>query len=152
MKPIKITAKNFDKIEEALKAVNGRATSHAITTAHLIDCISEEAEKRLEDAGVPKAARAGCRLTHVPEGPWAKAYKYAARTTRVVLERRATGWFLVHIEQDEVYPREKQLFELCVTDEQRRIIAKAALNRFYLNGPAKQLASHGLSFARVATD
>ena len=131
--PIKITAANAAKINAALDAANGKATSHTIRSWVLVDTIAEAAESRL--AALPKAQRKGATLVHVPAGPSASAYKYAAQTTRLRMERRATGWFLVSAERAEVYPRAPQRDVMTISSEQRDEIARRAVAEFNIHNP-----------------
>ena len=131
--PIKITAANAAKIGAALDAANGKATSHTVRSWVLVDTIAEAAESRL--AALPKAQRAGATLAHTPAGPSASAYKYAAQTTRIVLERRATGWFLISAERAEVYPRAQQRDTMTISPAQRDEIARRAVAEFNIRTP-----------------
>jgi len=131
--PIKITAANAAKINAALDAVNGKATSHTIRSWVLVDSIAEAAESRL--AALPKAQRAGATLAHIPAGPSASADKYAAQTTRIVLERRATGWFLISAARAEVYPRAPQRDVMTISPAQRDEIARRAVAEFNIRTP-----------------
>ena len=128
MAAIKITMKNAQKINAALDAANGKATSHTIRSAATICNIADDAEARL--SALPKSERKGATLVHIPAGPSASAYKYAAATTRIVIERRATGWFLISAERAEVYPRAAQRTAMTISPAQRDEIARRAVSEF----------------------
>ena len=133
MTPIKITAANAAKINAALDAANGKATSHTIRSWVLVDSIATDAEDML--SALPKADRKGATLVHVPAGPSASSYKYAAATTRIVIERRATGWFLISADRAEVYPRAPQRDVMTISSEQRDEIARRAVAEFNIRNP-----------------
>jgi hypothetical protein len=126
--PIKITADNAAKINAVLAEANGKATSHTIRSWVVVDSIATDAESRL--SALPKAERAGATLVHTPAGPSAKSYKYAAATTRLRMERRASGWFLTSAERAEVYPRAQQRDSMTITPEQRDEIARRAVAEY----------------------
>lgn len=118
-------------IEAALRAANGRAKSFAITYASDIRTIADEAEGALEASGIPKAERAGARLTYTPAGPRANAYKYAAASTTVELERAANGyWYLVSVKACQIYPRQSRTFTLTISEAQRDAVIKRALEPY----------------------
>ena len=119
MTAIKITTAN---------AANGRATSHTVRCAGDVIAIADDAEARL--AALPKAERAGATLVHTPAGPWASAFKYAAQSTRLIMERRSTGWFLIIAERVEVYPRAPQRDAMTISGAQRDEIARRAVAEF----------------------
>ena len=126
--PIRITMNNAAKIWAALDAANGKATSHTIRSAATVCDIAADAESRL--SALPKAERKGATLTHTPAGPSASSYKYAAQTTRILIERRATGWFLISAARAEVYPRAPQRDVMTISPAQRDEIARRAVAEF----------------------
>ena len=122
MTPIKITLANAAKINAALDAANGKATSHTIRACSEVIAIADDAEARL--SVLPKSERKGATLVHIPAGPSAKSYKYAVKTTRLRMERRATGWFLISAERAEVYPRAKQCDSMTISPAQHDEISR----------------------------
>jgi hypothetical protein len=128
MKPIKVTKENEAAIESALAAINGRASAFAITGYWEVWKVADAAESHL--SALPKAERVGAVAVHVPDGPAAKAYKYRAASTRLSLERRATGWFLTEIERTEVYPGTSGYLRLSITQAQADEIARRAVAGF----------------------
>ena len=134
--PIKIAPANAAKINAVLDTVNGKATSHTVRSWVVVDSIATEAEARLST--LPKAERKGATLTHTPAGPWASAYKYACVTTRILIERRSTGWFLVSAERAEVYPRAPQRDVMTISSEQRDEIARRAVAEFNVRTTTKE--------------
>ena len=93
---IKIT--DTAAIDAALAAANGRAGTHTYSSAFHLRYIAEAAEARLEEIGVPKTIRAGAVVTALSGDKLPNAYKYVPIRTRIVLTRRATGWFVTEIE------------------------------------------------------
>ena len=134
--PIKITADNAAKINAVLAEANGKATSHTIRSWVLVDSVADEAESRL--SALPKADRKGATLTHTPAGPSASSYKYAAQTTRILIERRATGWFLISAARAEVYPRAPQRDVMTISTDQRDEIARRAVAEFNVRTTTKE--------------
>jgi hypothetical protein len=128
MKPIRISPENGEKIIAALAAVNGRAQSFTVQNYSEVDRIMCRMEARL--APLPKADRAGATATYTPAGPSANAYKYAAKSTLLRMERRATGWFLTGIEPTEVYPRAGERISVTISEAQRDEIARRAVADF----------------------
>jgi len=128
MKAIKITPANRAKIEAALADVNGRATSFTLRWFSDVERAAKDADEQL--AALPKADRVGAVADYTPAGPTASAYKYAAKTTRLVLERRATGWFLNRVLEDSVYPRSGARLKITISEAQRDEIARRAVAEF----------------------
>jgi hypothetical protein len=95
IKATRITDKNRAAIFHILATVNGRATSHTFTTYHEIEQIAAAAETRVLDLVGSQKAAIGALFEATSGDKVANAYKYARIGTRVKLERRATGWFLV---------------------------------------------------------
>ena len=127
-KPIAITAENQTAIADALKAVNGRASNFAITLWSEVVHVAEKAEKALNT--LPKADRVGARCSYNPAGPSARAYKYAAKSTSILIERKRTGWVLIKITETSVHPKESETFQMYVTQQQRDEIARRAVANF----------------------
>ncbi len=128
---IKIEAINNEAINAELGKINGKATSFTITcTKELID-IATRAEKKLEL--LPKAMRKGAVVRYRPAGPSARSYKYAVKSTRVTIERGASGWFLTGVEATEVQPKRPENFIIAITDAQAEEIKARAIAPFFVN-------------------
>jgi hypothetical protein len=97
MKSIKITTENAAAIEAALKAVNGKAIMHTITTYAEVAREIGYGEKRLEDLGLPKAARGGAVFMTWSATLLPNAYRYMATGTELRLERRSGAWWLADV-------------------------------------------------------
>lgn len=125
-----------ETIQPALDAANGKATAHTVTDAMDVVHLARRAEAQLADAGLPKAFRKGAILHYRPAGPAANAYKYKAQTTRLTIERRGTAWYLTSVERDELYPKQAELFSICIAPDQAETIRKAAIRPFVVTEAA----------------
>ena len=123
MKKIKISRDNRDKIEAALSLVNGRSTSFTITSYAEVCKVVDRCSKML---CLPKKAWIGVDVVYVPDGPSAKAYKYAAKSTQLTLKRRSTGWFLEHVAEAQVYPCSQERFSIYIDPRQAEAIKAKA--------------------------
>ena len=101
---MRLNITNTAKIAPELNRVNGKAGAFTITDPQALCTFAERAEEQLAKV-LPKAAWKGARVTCCPAGPSASSYKYAATSTECVLERGATGWFLVACSRTQVYPK-----------------------------------------------
>jgi hypothetical protein len=101
---MRINLTNNDKIREALASVNGTATAHTFTGASDLAPGLAMAELELKRLGLRKPSWTGARVRIHSQGPTASAYKYAAIGTRVILERGATGWFMVDAGRIDLRP------------------------------------------------
>jgi hypothetical protein len=105
MKPIRITPKNTAAIEAALAATNGKAVEHTFTTIAQVMREVAQAEYQLIDLLGTKAHFVGAKYAIESGERVANAYKYSRRTTRVIIEWRATGAFLVHVAESTAWTR-----------------------------------------------
>lgn len=94
MKAIKITASNAAAIHAALKAVNGTAIQHAYTEFYELNSLALQAEAKLAQFLNVKD-RAGAAWTETSGAKVDKSYKNPRTATRVRLERKSGGWYLV---------------------------------------------------------
>lgn len=99
MKPLKITEQNAAAITTALDAVNGKARAHAFTEYADVASQADQAEKAIRRHVLARDATGAAWVAISGESvnnTYArKAFDRVA--TRIVLERRASGWFLVDI-------------------------------------------------------
>lgn len=108
MKPIKIVRENAAKIQSLLADANGRATSHAYTTYSEVEAVALYSEIKLDKAGLPKKQRTGVLASSTSGGVVTNAYSKKSSTraaTKLVLERRATCWYLIDVQRTEVYQK-----------------------------------------------
>lgn len=132
---LKITTDNAAKIEAALAEVNGKATAFTVATYHAVAVYAEAIEKRLDASRLPKAERNGVTATIRPAGPTANAYKYAAKSTTVTLQRGAKDWYLTAVTDASVYPRERERVTIKISEAQRDAISRKALEDFTVTTP-----------------
>ena len=125
VKKIKITEENSEKLEEALRSVNGKANAHTIDSYETVLEHLETVQDMLRKI-LPKSAWKGATSICVPGGPTAGSYRYPVITTKLDIEFRATGAFLADASRVTVYPKEKERNRLFLTDVQR----DEALRRF----------------------
>lgn len=103
MKAIKITETNRGAIESWLLSINGKANGHTYTSFSEIEAVVERAERKLTGLLLPKKEWPGARFDSTSGTTVANAYKYRRIATGVVVERRATAWFIVSIRTDLLY-------------------------------------------------
>lgn len=138
---IKISLKNAAKINAALEAVNGRATSFAISSYVAVADYAADVEKRLAASQLPKAERPGAIAHITPAGPTAKAYKYAAKSTTIRLERGSQDWFLTDVTETSIYPRQSEFVSITISCAQRDTIARKALEGYRVTSTPQTTAA-----------
>ena len=125
---IKIDTANNEAINAELDKINGKATSFTITSTKELIEIANQAEKKLE--ALPKAMRKGVKVMFRPAGPSANSYTFAAKSTRVYLEKGSTGWFLTNVQPDFVQPKLGECFHITITAAQADEIKRRAVAEF----------------------
>lgn len=96
---MKINVKDEKKVQEALNKVQSRTSVREFSAADVAD-EARRAEKELSRLQLSKRERQHARWRAGHENMPA-AYGYRARGTIVVLERGATGWFLISASRDD---------------------------------------------------
>ena len=114
---IKIADENFDFLYAALEFVQHRCSVNTIGVRGLLN-LANTAEKRLEELGLPKSARAGAKFEYHDSGPSANAYKYAQGATMVTIDRGTSAWYLTDVRRVEVYPRQSGLAKITLSKAQ----------------------------------
>lgn len=117
-------------VNAALAAVNGRANSFTVTSHSDLNHLAKRAEKLLEERGVKTKNRVGAVCEYRPSGPSANAYKYDAISTGIEITRFAGGWFLTGCSRESVYPREKEIFTIALTETAVADVAAHAMTGF----------------------
>jgi len=125
---IKINTANDEKIHAELDKINGKAKAFTICTAKAVHDIAKVAEAKL--AMLPKADRKGAVADYCPAGPAANSYKYAAKSTRVYIERGTSDWFLTGVFSAEVRPKHREKMNIKITPAQVAEIQRRALLSF----------------------
>jgi hypothetical protein len=101
---MRINLKNDGKIRDVLASVNGTASAHTFTSASDIAPGLAMAESELKSLGLRKPSWTNAQITIHSPGPTASAYRYDAIGTRVILERGASGWFMVDASRIDLRP------------------------------------------------
>ena len=118
---------NAPALADKFAQVNGKAESFTLQPSDALETASW-AEARLEALGVPKSARAGVEVVRSSAGPTASAYKHGAIGTVYTLRRTSAGHYdLVSINRITVYPRQKGIKALRVSEAARDAICKKAM-------------------------
>lgn len=125
---ILITDENVQSIQSILDTAQGKAYADILSFADIVD-LAQDAESALEVAGIPASFRKGAIYKVTPSGPTASAYRYTRIGTTVVIERSKSGWALIAISRNNVWPREKGKYTLTMTIDQKL----RALHRFMKN-------------------
>jgi len=121
---IRVADETTDKIDAILSQFQGRRQNNLLSSLDLIDC-TESAEARLAKLGLPKGYRAGAEVIYGGgSGAWAKSYSYAIQTTIARMVRTTTGWFLVEVWSDDLYPQENRPDSIYLTPNQDNIVVE----------------------------
>jgi len=115
---IKITENNQQKIEDELKAVNGRATTKTFTEYSEILEYVNFVETKFNNFGFSEKDKKGAVFVFNSFESVAKSYKYAQTNTSCTIERTSTGWFLTNVERVENWPGSRAKRQLILTPEQ----------------------------------
>ena len=134
---LKIAQQNATKIYEALASVNGKASSFTVSSHSAVAAYAAAVEKMLEQSQLPKDERGGVVAQIRPPGPSANAYKYAAKSTSIRIERGSKAWFLVGVSATTVYPKQPESVAVTISPAQRDTIARKALADYRVSEPAK---------------
>lgn len=103
--PMKIAVipANAEKIEDLLKAVNGRSFQHTLTTYDEVEAQAEAAESKLDRLRVKKANRPGCEREHTSGGEVPNCYKGSRNATWIRLRRGSKHWYLIAVVRECLY-------------------------------------------------
>lgn len=133
---IKLTIKNNSAINAELLKVNGKAQAFTVICTNQIIQAIKRAEEKI--AVLPKAHWKGIVVAYVPAGPTARSYKYNSKSTRVYVERGATDWFLVNVQETAVSPKEKEFLGISISTDQAAEIQRRALSDFSVQPQIQQ--------------
>lgn len=100
VKGLTVNDKNRDRIAALIENAEGRSTSRTLSVQDVLQ-VAEDAEKRLDAAGLPKRLRVGVAAYY---NPWAvpHSYGHAARGTALRLQRTSARWVLTSVDRDYV--------------------------------------------------
>lgn len=122
-----IEAAMREAVEAYLEERNGRAHAHVVTSFDELKRIAREAERILDEKGVPQALRVGTIAKWTPAMP-PRSYKYNVRIGVPTLQRTSDGWRLISYNLREERPNGKdEAITLMVSEEARDAIVKNAL-------------------------
>jgi len=128
MKAIKITEKNFNKIEQALQEANGKATAR-LAHRQDVEAYVVIIEKALTEKGIPKNLWKGLKFQIMPGAeklPNAYFKRGMPSATEFTLERGASGWFMTSCNRSEFHDNHRLALVGKFTEEQEQaIISKA---------------------------
>lgn len=136
--PIKLS--DEARISDLLSAVNGHSRSHTYTAAYQLRAIALDAEKRLEELGIPKKDRIGAVIVSQSGSKLPSAYKYTATTTTVCLKRRSSEWYLVEAYRSSLWPREAPDNDLKLTPKQDAIAIGKLRQRYSIPRPIEMVS------------
>jgi len=123
MKEIKITQVNSQKIEDALRAINGLKVAHSYVHYDDIENLTVDAESRLINLLGAKKNFVGAIFDAISGAAVPTAYKYSRAATSVALARKACGWYLVIVASTVIYQQGgKKILRL--TEDQDTIVYK----------------------------
>jgi hypothetical protein len=129
----------YAKVDAALKATNGGATTHTVTEPEKVIGLAEEIERIMEKAGLPPAHRAGAEAEFTSGKGLRNAYRYTGIATRLIFRRGSKAWFLVGVERAPAYPGDtSRPLRIRISDEQERR-AREAMRR-----------NHGIEITKAA--
>ena len=96
-KKIVLSQKNLAKIDETIKAVEGRSTARTITAEKVLEAV-DRIERQL---GVRKSALVGVEIDlDLNAQDFPRAYKYVPMSTHITLVRSASSWMITDIRRD----------------------------------------------------
>jgi len=102
---IKINDTNREAITAALAAANGKATAHTFTHSSSVSAAARDAERKLDDLGIPKGQRAGATARARSNGSVPNAYKYTRVVSRITITRGSSAWFLTDVKAVETWDK-----------------------------------------------
>ena len=117
---IKVDSKNVDKITAALDAAQGKANARTLF-AGSVSVLADSAERRLDRLNIPKKYREGAKAVFF-EADLPSAYKYKADSTKIMVERGKSAWYLVDVSRILIYPKQRGRNHLILTDQQLKVM------------------------------
>ena len=124
---IKIETEKLEAIQAVLNAVNGKAKKHTITDAEDVDSFAYDVEWDLRNRGVTLKAMRGVIAIFTPAGPRAASYRYKAETTRIDIERRSSGWYLINVERVPISAKQPEFRDVDLTYEAMKCIVTRSM-------------------------
>jgi len=111
---------NKSRIEEMIKAAEGKATARTITYKDIVDSI-EILEEKLN---IPKKHMEGISASiDYNAQTFPRAYKYTPSSTCFEVVRKKSGWDLMYVERSRCR-NEEQAFDVVLTEKAKEEILK----------------------------
>lgn len=140
MKPIKLVEKNKNILVDEINAVKGKNQANCLTFIKLLE-IAQHAENRMTQLNIPVCKRAGAKFYYRPDGPWAKFYKFPQGATDARIIRKSAGWYLEKTNRVHVFPLQRALMDLTITEEQRDIALEKFCRSFIIKRKPAQVTT-----------
>lgn len=119
---IVIKVENKDRIEEAIRKVEGRATARTID----FEIILKSIEKIEDHLGIAKKDMTGCEATvdfYADDFP--QAYKWTPESTQFHIKKTASGWNLISVYRAKC-GRYKERYFVSLTEEAKKAVLEKA--------------------------
>jgi hypothetical protein len=126
MKPIKINTDNADKIQKTLAAAAGDVHDHTLSHIHELTALAKEAERQLEELGIPKRHRPGAEFFVISGGKLPNTYGYQIIVARVEIKRFPEGWRLTLAQAINAWSGEGRSLRLTAPQAELAIAATQA--------------------------
>lgn len=97
-----LVRERLSDLQDALQEVQGRL-AHGVSALDIIEAI-KEAEARLYRLSIPKSMHRGIRLIVSGDEKKTRSYKYSYECVEVLLERKASAWYLVRLQRQTCFP------------------------------------------------
>lgn len=128
-KKIKINIDNAQAINAALLAVNGKATAHTYCNAEDVIELAEKAEAEVIGLVGSKKGAVGAHVVFVSGLRVSNGYNYSREATTIAMERKSTGWFLIDIARENIYP-EGGYSKIFLTENQHQLAIGVLLKKY----------------------
>lgn len=137
---LKIDPTNTQAIEAALAKINGTALQHTFNRYAEVAAVADQAEAMLDGLSLKKSSRRGAAIKAVSGASVPLSYSWARQGTRIVLERRATAWYLIDLAPAKLYQRGGRQELRLTLDQDAEAVTK--LRSTYTVAGAKTDAKH----------
>lgn len=130
-KPIKLNAENVNAISAALAAVNGRAHQHTFCAADVINLANQGEVKVISLVGSKKGA-VGARICALSGKQVSSSYNNTRQATRIMIERKSAGWFLIDCESESIH-RDGGYLSLFLTEKQHELAVNVLKKQYRIS-------------------
>ena len=127
---IKLHKENYDKINDLLLVVNGKAEEHTLTETGEIAFAVATASHKLQQTGITGRNQQGAKIAVVSSfNKMPNSYRYKRKVTVVTLYRGKDHWFVTNIQSRELFPNQHGGVTLTLADWQEKHVAVLAVKR-----------------------